>query len=44
MKRLFAVMLFAFLLSGCSADQQQVQDTGRAINLAPSKSETRAGY
>jgi hypothetical protein len=45
MKRLLAVLLLACgLMAGCSSEQERVQQTGKAINLMPTKQESRAGY
>jgi len=38
------LVLGVALLSGCASEQEQVQRTGRSVNLAATDRESRAGY
>jgi hypothetical protein len=37
------LLLTTALLSGCANQQEQVEQTGKPLNLMPSRFETRAG-
>jgi uncharacterized lipoprotein YajG len=40
---LFVLLVSVVVLSGCAAQQDQVQSTGQSVNLWPSSHEQRAG-
>jgi hypothetical protein len=44
MKRFLAAFPLAALLPGCADAQQRAWQTGRGVNLSPTRGETPAGY